>query len=49
MSEKGNDLYAEVDTRIIIPYLTLRIGFLPLKGTRTTSGGLIPLKLLITS
>jgi len=49
MNEKGNDLTTEVDTRIIMFYLTLKIGFLPLKGTRRTLGGLILLRLLITS
>ena len=38
MNERGNHLSTKVDMRIIISYLTLRIGFLPLKGTMNTSG-----------
>jgi len=49
MSEKENDLHAKVNMRIIMSYLTLRIGFLPLKGIRKTSRSLILLRLPITS
>ena len=49
MSEEGSALHARADMRIKMSYLTLSIGFLPLKGTKMTSGGLISLRLPITS
>jgi len=42
MNKKGSNLHARVDMRIIMSYLTLMIGFSPLKGVRKTLGGLTP-------
>ena len=42
MSEERSDLHARIDMRIIMSYLTLSIGFFPVKGIRKTLGGLVP-------